>query len=290
MSNMEYVTLDSGLKMPMVGLGTHKIPNDQMNNVISMAYELGYRKFDTAWLYQNEEVIGEAMKNHSIPRDQIFITSKLHIDNLYFHRYHYSMPNLRIRSVKKAFEDSCRRLKTDYLDLYLVHWPWPECAWRYEDALKLKEDGRIKAVGVSSFLPKHLEKLVERSLPMPDVNQYEVNPLNSQVEETKFNQSKGIHVEAYASFGTTRATEKASGEILGNKDIVSIAKIHGKTPSQVVLRWTVQRGISVIPRSKSRKHLEENLNIFDYVFSEEEMARIDALNQNRYSRSNPHKE
>lgn len=274
----------------MVGLGTHKIPNDQMNNVISMAYELGYRKFDTAWLYQNEEVIGEALKNHSIPRDQIFITSKLHIDNLYFHRYHYSMPNLRIRSVKKAFEDSCRRLKTDYLDLYLVHWPWPEFEWMYEDALKLKEDGRIKAVGVSSFLPKHLEKLVERLLPMPDVNQYEVNPLNSQVEETRFNQSKGIHVEAYASFGTTRAAETASDEILGNKDIVSIAEIHGKTPSQVVLRWTIQRGISVIPRSKSRKHLQENLNVFDFVLSEDEMARIGALNQNRYSRGNPHKE
>ena len=290
MSNMEYVTLNNGLKMPMVGLGTHKIPNDQMNNVISMAYELGYRKFDTAWLYQNEEFIGEALKKNSIPRDQIFITSKLHIDNLYFHRYHYSMPNLRIRSVKKAFEASCHRLKTDYLDLYLIHWPWPDFEWMYEDALKLKEAGRIKAVGVSSFLPKHLDKLAEKSLPMPMVNQYEVNPLNSQVEETKYNQSKGVHVEAYASFGTTRATETASNEILGNADIMSIAETHGKTPSQVVMRWTVQRGISVIPRSKSRKHLEENLDIFDFALTDVEMARICALNQNRYSRGNPHKE
>ena len=287
---MEYVTLKNGLQIPMVGLGTHKIPNDQMKNVIAVAYELGYRKFDTAWLYQNEEAIGEALKLNSIPRDQIFITSKLHIDNLYFHRYHNRMSNLKIRSVRKAFEASCRRLGTDYLDLYLIHWPWPTFEWMYEDVLKIKESGRIKAVGVSSFLPKHLDQMAASSLPMPEVNQYEVNPLNSQEEETVFNQSKGIHVEAYASFGTTRATETASDEILGNKDIVSIAEIHGKTPSQVVLRWTIQRGISVIPRSKSRKHLQENLNVFDFVLSEDEMVRIGALNQNRYSRGNPHKE
>lgn len=285
---MEYVTLNNGLQMPMVGLGTHKIPNEQMDNLIPLAFELGYRKFDTAWLYQNEDVIGNAMKNNSIPREKIFITSKLHIDNLYFHGYHNRMPNLKIRSVRKAFEASCRRLKTDYLDLYLVHWPWPGFDWMYEDALKLKEAGRIKAVGVSSFLPKHLAKLAEKSLPMPTVNQYEVNPLNSQTEETIYNQSKGVHVEAYASFGTTRATETASNEILGNADIMSIAETHGKTPSQVVLRWTVQRGISVIPRSKNHKHLEENLNIFDFALSADEMEQIDALNQHRYSRSDPH--
>lgn len=287
---MRQVVLNNGLTMPMIGLGTHAIPNNQMGKVIAIAYEMGYRKFDTAWLYRNEEAIGEALKNSSIPREQIFITSKLHVNNLYFHRYHCRMPNIQIRSVRKAFEGSCRRLKTDYLDLYLIHWPWPGFEWMYEDALKLKESGRIKAVGVSSFLPKHLEKLALCSLPMPEVNQYEVNPLNSQEEETKYNQSKGIQVEAYASFGTTRATETASNEILGNKEIVSIAEIHGKTPSQVVLRWTVQRGISVIPRSKSRIHLEENLNIFDFSLSENEMARIGALNQNRYSRGNPHKE
>lgn len=287
---MEYVSLDNGLRMPMVGLGTHMIPNGIMNEVLPMAFELGYRKIDTAWLYQNEEVIGETLKNSSIPREQIFITSKLHVDNLYLHRYHYRMPNVKIRSVRKAFEASCRRLKTDYLDLYLVHWPWPGFEWLYEDALKLKEAGRIKAVGVSSFLPKHLDKLAAASLPMPAVNQFEMNPLNSQVEEIVFNQGKSVHVEAYASFGTTRATETASNEILGNKVIMSIAKTHGKTPSQVVLRWTVQRGVSVIPRSKSRKHLEENLGIFDFVLSEDEMARVDALNQNRYSRSNPHLE
>ena len=152
---MEFVTLNNGLQMPMVGLGTHKIPNEQMNTLIPLAFELGYRKFDTASYYQNEKAIGEALKINSIPRDSVFITSKLHIDDLYFHRYHRRWPNLRIRSVRKAFEASCRRLKTDYLDLYLVHWPWPGFEWMYEGALKLKELGYIKAIGVSSFLPKH---------------------------------------------------------------------------------------------------------------------------------------
>lgn len=287
---MDNVKLNNGIEMPMVGLGTHKIPNEQMNDVIPLAFELGYRKFDTAWLYQNEEAIGKAIKNNNIPRDQIFITSKLHIDNLYFHRYHYNKPNLRIRSVAKAVKDSCRRLRTDYLDLYLVHWPFLGYEKMYEDVLKLQDAGIIKTVGVSSFLPMHLQQLEKMSFPTPAVNQYEVNPLNSQIEETKYNQSKGIHVEAYASFGTTRATETASNDILGNKDIVSIGEAHGKTPSQVVLRWTVQRGISVIPRSKSRKHLAENLDIFDFALTNDEMERINALNQNRYSRSDPHKE
>lgn len=287
---MEYIKLNNGEEMPMVGLGTHKIPNEQMDKVLPLAYELGYRKFDTAWLYQNEEVIGNAIKNSKIPREQLFITSKLHIDNLYFHRFHYKKPNLRIRSVAKAVKDSCKRLQTDYLDLYLVHWPFPGFVKLYEDVLELQEKGFIKTVGVSSFLPIHLEQLEKASLPIPAVNQFEINPLNSQIEETLYNQSKGIHVEAYASFGTTRATEFASNDILGNEDIVKIGEIHGKTPSQIVLRWTVQRGISVIPRSKSRKHLADNLDIFDFSLTDDELGRINALNQNRYSRSDPHKE
>lgn len=287
---MEYVKLNNGEDMPMVGLGTHKIPNEQMNDVIPLAYELGYRKLDTAWLYQNEEVIGKVIKNNNIPRDQLFITSKLHIDNLYYHRYRYNKFNIRVKSVKKAVTESCKRLGTDYLDLYLVHWPFPGFIRMYEDVLKLQEKGIIKAIGVSSFLPIHLEQLENASLPTPAVNQYEVNPFNSQIEETLYNQSKRIHVEAYASFGTTRATESASNDILGNEDIIKIGEAHGKTPSQVVLRWTVQRGISVIPRSKSRKHLADNLDIFDFSLSDDEMERINALNQNRYCRSDPHKE
>lgn len=274
--------------MPMVGLGSHMIPNDQMSMVIGTAYEVGYRKIDTAWLYGNEEFIGKALKENGIPREEMFITSKLNINNLYWHGYHQRMPNIRIRSVRRAFEESCKRLGTDYLDLYLLHWPSSGYEKQWEDVTKLYDEGRIRAIGVSSFLPKHLERLFSISSIVPAVNQFEINPINSQVDETRFNQSKGIQVEAYASFGTTKDRETASSEILGHQNILSIAETHKKTPSQIVLHWTVQRGVTVIPRSKSREHLAENLNIFDFNLTEEEMAAIYAMNQNRYSRGNPH--
>ncbi len=285
---MEYVILNNGVKMPMVGLGSHMIPNDQMSKVIAMAYEVGYRKIDSAWLYGNEEFIGKALKENDIPREEMFITSKLNINNLYWRGYHQTLPNIRIRSVKKAFEESCKRLGTDYLDLYLLHWPSPGYEKQWEDVVKLYEAGRVKAIGVSSFLPKHLERLASISSIVPVVNQFELNPINSQVDETLYNQSKGIQVEAYASFGTTKKNENASLEILGHETILTIAEAHKKTPSQIVLRWTVQRGVTVIPRSKSREHLAENLDIFDFELTEEEMKAIYAMNRNRYSRGNPH--
>lgn len=285
---MEYVTLNNGVKMPMVGLGSHMIPNDQMSKVIAMAYEVGYRKIDTAWLYGNEKFIGKALKENGIPREEMFITSKLNINNLYWRGYHQRLPNIRIRSVRKAFEESCQRLGTDYLDLYLLHWPSPGFEKQWEDVVKLYESGRIKAIGVSSFLPKHLDCLASISSVVPAVNQFELNPINSQVDETLFNQSKGIQVEAYASFGTTKKNENASADILGHETIHTIADAHKKTPSQIVLRWTVQRGVTVIPRSKSREHLAENLNIFDFELTDDEMKAIYAMNQNRYSRGNPH--
>lgn len=285
---MEYATLNNGVKMPMVGLGTHKLPNEQLNNIIPLAYELGYRKFDTAWLYENEQYIGNALKTNNIPREQIFLTSKLHNDNLYLGGYHRRIPNLRIRSVRKAFENSCKKLGTDYLDLYLIHWPFDGFEKMWEDVVKLYEDRRIRAIGVSSFLPKHLDDLLSKTSVIPAVNQFEINPRNNQTEEITYNQNKGIHVEAYASFGTTKSNETASTDIIDNDSILNIAKNHDKTASQVILRWTIQKGISVIPRSKSRNHLMENLDIFNFELSLEEMEMIDSLNQNRYSRGNPH--
>lgn len=285
---MEYITLNNGVKMPMVGLGTHKIPNSDLEKVIPIAYELGYRKYDTAWLYQNERFIGDAIKNNNIPREQIFLTSKLHIDNLYFAGFRSRRLNIRVRSVKKAFENSCKNLRTDYLDLYLIHWPFKNYEKMWEEVVRLYEDKRIKAIGVSSFLPKHLEYLLSITSVVPAVNQFEINPRNSQLVEIAYNQSLGIHVEAFASFGTTKAYESASNDIIDNQSINAIANVHGKTSSQIILRWTVQKGVSVIPRSKSYNHLMENLNIFDFKLSLEEMNIIDGLNLNRYSRGNPH--
>ncbi len=287
---MEYTTLNNGVTMPMVGLGTHGIPNDKLYDVMPLAFELGYRKFDTAWQYYNEEYIGDAIARNQIKREALFLTSKLHIDNLYIHRYHKTLSflNIPVRSVRRAFEASCRRLKTDYLDLYLVHWPFMGYQKMWDEIVSLYEEGRIRAIGVSSFLPEHIDNLLKTTGVIPSVNQYEVNPFNAQFNETDYNKRKGICVEAYASFGTTVTNEKASVDMLGNETILSISENHKKTPSQIILRWTVQRGISVIPRSKSRMHLSENLDIFDFVLSDEEMAAIAALNRNQYSRGNPH--
>lgn len=285
---MEYATLSNGVKMPMVGLGTHGIPNDQIGKVMALSYELGYRKFDTAWLYQNEKYIGKAIQDNHIPREDIFLTSKLHINDLYFKGYHPHSINIPTKSVKRAFEQTCKRLKTDYLDLYLIHWPFHDFCKMWDCLVDLYEKGRIRAIGVSSFLPQHLDQLMGYSNIVPLVNQFEVNPFNSQIPETLYNQEKGIHVEAYASFGTTRKTEVASIDIINHPIFVNLAQKKNKTTSQIILRWSIQRGISVIPRSKSKNHLQENLDIFDFTLDDEEMKLIDTINENKYSRGNPH--
>lgn len=284
---MEVKILKNGVELPIVGLGTHGIPNDQLPGVFDMAYRIGYRKFDTAWLYQNEELIGNAIKKFDIPRQDLFLTTKLHIDDLFFRGYHRSIPNLRIKSVKKALEQSCKRLGTDYIDLYLIHWPFPHYEMMWEELVKLYEAGRVKAIGVCSFLPEHMDELLQHSDYIPHVNQYEMTPINTLVPQTLFYQGRGIHTEAYSLFGTTKRNEVASQTILGNDIVRGIAEEHGKTPSQVILRWATQRGFSVIPRSKSELHLTENLDIFNFELSSQEMDLIGSMNQDKYSRGNP---
>lgn len=279
--------LSNGVELPLVGLGTHGIDNEKLGEVIALAYSLGYRKFDTAWLYGNEQIIGAAIKKYSIPRSEVFLTSKLHIDNLYFKGYHNNIPNLKIRSVKSAFEASCKRLGTDYLDLYMIHWPFPKKESMWEELERLYLEGRIRAIGVSSFLPSHIDELMLHANLMPHVNQYEVTPINTLMSQTTEFQRKGIHTEAYSLFGTTRNNENASVSILGSEPILDIATTHKKSPSQIILRWAIQRGFSVIPRSKSLNHLKENLDIFDFILTEEEMQDINSMNQDKYSRWNP---
>lgn len=284
---MEVKKLSNGVELPLVGLGTHGIPNEQLFQVIDIAYRIGYKKFDTAWLYQNEDVIGEAIRQYCIPRKELFLTSKLHINDLYFKGYHRHIPNIRVKSVKKAFEQTCKRLGTDYIDLYLIHWPFPHFEMMWEELVMLYEAGRIRSIGVCSFLPQHIDELMKHTDIIPHVNQYEMTPINTQVPQTLSHQNRGIHTEAYSLFGTTKSNEKVSLYILENDIIKNISEHHDKTPNQVILRWAIQRGFSVIPRSKSEKHLKENLEIFDFELSKEEMDMIGSLNQDKYSRGNP---
>lgn len=282
------VELNNGISLPMVGLGTSKLPLERMDSIVATAFSCGYRKFDTAWLYKNEVALGKAFRTNNLKREDLFITSKLHDKDLkpvsFFEKIHLSK-----RTVRKSFEDTCKRLQTDYLDLYLLHWPFENYIELWDEMVKLYNQGRVRAIGVCSFLQPHLQNLQRSSSVIPAVNQFEINPYNTQKDLIAFCQQLGIHVEAYATFGTTKKNDVASQEMLQHIVLQSIAEKYGKTVSQVILRWSVQQGISVIPRSSSIQHQKENIDIFDFTLSDEDMDAINQLNQNRYSRGNPHK-
>lgn len=277
--------------MPQVGLGTFLIPNANIIDTIGKAYELGYRSFDTAWRYHNEKEIAEALKIHGIKREDVFITTKVNADALFFKRYHggkLSFLNIPIRSVKRAVELSFENLKgLEYIDLFLVHTPWPMYPKMYEVLTDYYHQGRIRAIGVSSFLPPMIESLKDVSDVMPAVNQFEISPLNTQKQLIKYCQEKGIAVEAMSTFSHFRSNEPRK-EITENETIKPIAKKYGKSVVQVILRWLVQQDIIVIPKTWDYNHLSENINIFDFELTSEEMAIIDGLDKGEFLNYNPY--
>lgn len=288
---MNYIKLNNGIEMPQVGLGTFLIPNANIIDTIGKAYELGYRSFDTAWRYHNEKEIAEALKIHGIKREDVFITTKVNADALFFKRYHggkLSFLNIPIRSVKRAVELSFENLKgLEYIDLFLVHTPWPMYPKMYEVLTDYYHQGRIKAIGVSSFLPPMIESLKDVSDVMPAVNQFEISPLNTQKQLIKYCQEKGIAVEAMSTFSHFRSNEPRK-EITENETIKPIAKKYGKSVVQVILRWLVQQDIIVIPKTWDYNHLSENINIFDFELTSEEMAIIDGLDKGEFLNYNPY--
>lgn len=287
---MNYIKLNNGIEMPQVGLGTFLIPNSNIIDTIGKAYELGYRSFDTAWRYHNEKKIAEALKIHGIKREEVFITTKVNADALFFNRYHggkLSFLNIPIRSVKRAVEMSFENLAFDYVDLFLVHTPWPMYPKMYEVLTDYYRQGRIRAIGVSSFLPPMIESLKDVSDVMPAVNQFEISPLNTQKQLIKYCQDKGIAVEAMSTFSHFRSNEPRK-EIVENETIKVIAKKYGKSVVQVILRWLVQQDIIVIPKTWDYNHLSENINIFDFKLTSEEMAIIDGLDQGKFLNYNPY--
>ena len=288
---MNYIKLNNGIEMPQVGLGTFLIPNSNIIDTIGKAFELGYRSFDTAWRYHNEKEIAEALKIHGIKREDIFITTKVNADALFFKRYHggkLSFMNIPIRSVKRAVELSFENLKgLEYIDLFLVHTPWPMYPKMYEVLTDYYHQGRIRAIGVSSFLPPMIESLKDVSDVMPAVNQFEISPLNTQKQLIKYCQEKGIAVEAMSTFSHFRSNEPRK-EITENETIKPIAKKYGKSVVQVILRWLVQQDIIVIPKTWDYNHLSENINIFDFELTSEEMAIIDGLDKGEFLNYNPY--
>ena len=256
------VRLNNGVEMPVLGLGVYQSPPGRTTqNAVRSALKTGYRLIDTARIYGNEADVGEAIRNSGVPRDDIFVTTKLwNSDQGY-------------ESALRAFDASLRRLDLNYLDLYLIHFPVPEVrneSWRaMEEILK---QGKCRAVGVSNFTTNHLEELLQNSDLAPAVNQVEFHPFLYQKELLNYCRKQGIHVEAYSPL--------ARGENLKHPKIVAIAAKYSKTPAQVMIRWGLQHGLTVIPKSVKEERIKENSQVFDFQLSDEDMRVLDSLNQN----------
>ncbi|GGE33193.1 oxidoreductase [Pullulanibacillus camelliae] len=268
---MDFVTLNNGLKMPQLGFGVWQVEDDQATAAVSKALESGYTSIDTAMIYKNEKGVGRAIANASIPREDLFITTKVwNSDQGY-------------DNTLRAYEESLERLGLDYVDLYLIHWPTPkydQYVDTYKAMEKLYKDGRVKAIGVCNFDIEHLERLFAECEVKPVLNQVECHPYLSQTELKDFCAKHDIFVEAWSPLDQ-------GGEVLSDDVIQAIAAAHGKTPAQVVLRWHLQNNTIVIPKSVTPSRIEENINVFDFSLTAEEMDKINELNRNRRKGSKP---
>lgn len=262
---MEYITLSNGIKMPVLGYGVYQVTKDECERCVLDALKAGYRSIDTAQSYFNEEEVGSAIKKSGVPREEIFLTSKVWIEN-----YGYD-------ACKKSVEESLKKLKTDYLDLMLLHQPLADYygAWRaLEDLYK---EGRLKAIGISNFYPDRMVDIASFAEIRPMVNQVEVHPFNQQIIAKKYMDKYGVQIEAWAPFGEGR------GGLFDNKILREIGEKYNKTTAQVMLRWHIQRGVVVIPKSIHYERMVENFNVFDFKLSDEDMAEISKLDKNESS-------
>lgn len=268
---MQYITLNNGVQIPQLGFGVWQIPDDEVAEAVTTAFEVGYRSIDTATIYENERGVGEAIANSNIARDELFITTKVwNSDQGY-------------ENTLKAFDKSMEDLGLDYIDLYLVHWPTPkydQYIETYKALEKLYHDGRVKAIGVCNFHIEHLERLLDECEVVPVVNQVECHPYFQQRELKEYCQQNNIFVECWSPL-------LQGDEVLKDPTIKEIAQHHDKTPAQIVLRWHIQEESIVIPKSVTPSRIEENFNIFDFELSNEEMKQIKKLDQNERRGADP---
>jgi 2,5-diketo-D-gluconate reductase A len=270
MSDVPQITLNNGVQIPQLGFGVFQIEPAETKEATLRAFRAGYRHIDTAEMYGNERQVGEAFRESGLDRDEVFITSKL---NNGYHAYDDAL---------RAFDTSLQVMGLDYLDLFLVHWPLPKVGDYVETWRAMQEmyrSGRTKAIGVSNFQAHHLRRLHDETDVVPAVNQIEVHPYLTQDELRAFDAEHGIATEAWSPI--------AQGLVLDDAVIVRIAKEHNRTPAQVTLRWHIQRGDIVFPKSVTPSRIIENFALFDFELSDVEMADISSLNRDHRTGPDP---
>lgn len=258
---MVFVTLPNGVEMPILGYGVYQIPQDICERCVLDALQAGYRALDTAQSYFNEEQVGNAIEKSGIPRKEIFLTTKVWIE-------HYGY-----EQAKGSVLESMRKLRTDYLDLVLLHQPFGDYYGAYRALEDLYEAGKLRAIGISNFYPDRMVDIASFARIRPMVNQVEVHPLHQQDEAKQWLDKYGIQMEAWAPFGEGR------GGLFTNPVLTQIGAKYGKTAAQVILRWHIQRGIAVIPKSTHVERMRENLDVFDFTLTPEDMAAVAALDE-----------
>jgi len=262
MVQQTHIRLNGGVEIPQIGLGVWQVDDAQAPKVVEAAIEAGYRSIDTAAIYGNEEGVGAGIRAAGVPREQLFITTKLWND--------------RHGSALAAFEESLKRLRLDYVDLFLIHWPTPRAnlyieAWRA--LIEIKSTGRAKSVGVSNFKIPHLERLIGETGITPSINQIELHPRFQQIAQREFHARHGIVTESWSPLG--------QGRVMKDPLIAGIAAKHGRTPAQVALRWHIQNGLVAIPKSVTPSRIHENFDVFGFELTRGDMAKIATLDNNR---------
>ncbi len=271
MTSVPSITLNNGIEIPQLGFGVYQVPPDDTKEATLKALEVGYRHIDTAQMYRNEKGVGQAVRESGLDRADVFVTSKL---NNGFHAHDDAL---------KAFDSSLERLGFDYLDLFLIHWPLPGLDVQFVETWGALEEiyasGRAKSIGVSNFQPGHLRRVIAEGTVVPAVNQVEVHPYLTQDEVRATNSENGVATESWSPI--------AQGLVLDDPVITNIAKTYGKTPAQVVLRWHIQRGDIVFPKSVTPARVQENFELFDFELSASDLGFISALNKDQRTGPNP---
>lgn len=257
---MRNITLNNGIEMPVLGFGVYQI-NDAAacEKAVVDAIEAGYRLIDTASAYGNEEAVGNAIKKSGVAREELFITTKLWISGAGYDQ------------AKKAFEVSLNKLQLDYLDLYLIHQPYGDVYGSWRAMEELYKDGRIKAIGVSNFHPDRIMDLIVHNEIIPAINQIETHPFNQQIETQKFLTENNVQIESWGPFA------EGKNNMFSNELLTSIGAKYNKSVAQIILRWLVQRGVVVIPKSVKKERIVENIDVFDFELATEDMDAIIAL-------------